>query len=118
MGRDEVDRRERQPAVVGVEVARAREARGEVADAAGVAAPEVADGVAVLVVPLAPQRREPADQVALAGGVPGLGDQLHLAEHRVLVDRGQERRVQVDVRRRCGASPGPGRTGSRRRASR
>ena len=52
---------------------------GDVADAAGVGAPEVADGVAVAVVPLHPRRRERADPVAVHRGVPRLGDQLDVA---------------------------------------
>ena len=43
------------------------------------AAPEVADRVAVLAVPLRPQRREAADLVAAVADVPRLGDQLDLA---------------------------------------
>ena len=79
---DEVDRRERQPAVVAVEVRRAGEPVGEVADAAGAVRPEVAHGVAVLAVPLRPQRRELADLVAAVADVPRLGDQLDLRDQR------------------------------------
>ena len=61
------------------------------------AAPEVAHGVAVLAVPLRPQRREPADLVAALADVPRLGDQLDLADHRVLVDQVEERRQPVDL---------------------
>ena len=67
------------------------------AEARRLAAPEVADGVAVLAVPLRPQRREAADLVAALADVPRLGDQLDLADHRVLVDQVEERREPVDL---------------------
>ena len=79
-----------------VQVGGAREALRELADAP-LAAPEVAHGVAVLPVPLGPEHREVADLVAAGPDVPRLGDQLHLREHRVLVDRVEERREAVDV---------------------
>ncbi len=63
----------------------------------GLAAPEVADGVAVLPVPLRPLRREVADLVAARADVPRLGDQLDLADHRVLLHELEERREPVDV---------------------
>ena len=95
--RDEVDRRERAAAVGLVEVAAAGQPGGELAERAGLAAPEVADRVAVLAVPLRPQRREVADLVAARADVPRLGDQLDLADHRVLLDEVEERRQPVDV---------------------
>ena len=61
------------------------------------AAPEVAHRVAVDAVPLRPEHREVADLVAARPDVPRLGDQLHLREHRVLVDRVEERREAVDL---------------------
>src|SRR5690606_24846149 len=62
----------------------------ERARAMRVAAPEAPDVVAEAVVPLGPARREAADLVA-ARRVPGLGDQLDVAEHRVLGDPLEER---------------------------
>ena len=59
--------------------------------------PEVADGVAVLVVPLHPRRRELPDAVAVAGDVPRLGDQLGVPQHRVLADRGEQVAAHVDL---------------------
>ena len=70
---------------------------GELAEAGRLAAPEVAHGVAVLAVPLRPQRREAADLVAALADVPRLGDQLDLADHRVLVDQVEERGQPVDL---------------------
>ena len=83
-------------AVVLVEVAGAGQALREFAGVR-VAAPEVADRVAVYAVPLRPQDREVADLVAALADVPRLGDQLHLREHRVLVDDVEERGQPVDV---------------------
>jgi hypothetical protein len=59
--------------------------------------PVVADGVAVLAVPLGPQRREVADLVAPLPHVPRLGDQLHLRHDRVLLDQVEEGRQAVDL---------------------
>ena len=61
------------------------------------AAPEVAHRVAELAVPLGPLRREVADLVATVADVPRLGDQLHLADDRVLLHELEERRQPVDV---------------------
>ena len=69
---------------------------GDGAHAGGVAAPEVAHGVAELVVPLDPRRRELADPVAVHRGVPRLGDELDVAQHRVLADRGEQVAAHVD----------------------
>ena len=98
---DEVDRGERPPTVFLVEVAGAGEPATEFADpgpdAARAAQPEVAHAVAVLAVPLRPQRREVAHLVATGADVPRLGDQLGGADHRVLLDDVEERRQLVDV---------------------
>lgn len=94
---DEVDRGVRAAAAPGVQVARSGEAVAQVADIVLGTAPEVADGVAVAVVPLRPQRREGADLVAARSHVPGLGDQLDPAQHRVLGDHREERGEHVDV---------------------
>ena len=96
VGGDEVDRGERVAPAVLVEVGGPGQARGERVRP-GLAAPEVAHRVAVDAVPLAPQHGEVADLVAARADVPRLGDQLHLAEHGVLVDRVEERRQPVDV---------------------
>ena len=80
-----------------VQVAAAGEPRRQLRHRAAVALPEAAHGVAVLAVPLGPQHREVADLVAALAEVPRLGDQLHLREHRVLVDDVEERRQPVDL---------------------
>ncbi len=94
---DEVDARDRTPTGGLVQVGRAGDARRELTDRRGLAAPEVAHGVAVLAVPLRPLRREVADLVAARPDVPRLGDQLHLADDRILLHEFEERRQPVDV---------------------
>jgi len=80
---DEVDAGERPPPGVGVEIARPGEAIGEVAEPLRLAAPVVAHAVAILAVPLRPQRREVADLIATVADVPRLGDQLDARHHRI-----------------------------------
>ena len=92
----EVDARERTPPGLLVEVGRPGEPAGELAQRR-LAAPEVANGVAVGAVPLRPQRREVADLVAAGPDVPGFRDQLDLAHDRVLLHELEERGQPVDV---------------------
>ena len=87
---DEVDAVERAAAVVLVEVGGAGDPGRELGEGGRLAAPEVAHGVAVLAVPLRPQRREVAHLVAAGADVPRFGDQLHLADHRVLLHHLEE----------------------------
>src|SRR5205809_6693996 len=68
--------------------------------------PEVADGVAVLAVPLRPQRWELPDLVATLTEVPRLGDELDLGDDRVLLYDVEERRQLVDVVQRPGECRG------------
>ena len=94
---DQVDRGGGPAAGRGVQVRRAGEPGGELADPDRVAAPEVAHRVPVLAVPLPPQRREPAQVVAVhLADVPRLGDQLGPRHHRVLGDHVQEGRHLVE----------------------
>src|SRR4051812_50220441 len=88
----EVDRRVRVGAVFWVAVAGAGDARGELGQRLRLAAPVVADRVAVLAVPLRPQRREVADLVAALPDVPRLGGQLYPAPHPVLLGEIEESR--------------------------
>ena len=97
MRRDEVDGRRGAAAVVGVEIGRTSKTRGEFAQGGGLAAPEVADRVAVLAVPLTPDGREVAHLVAIVADIPGLGDELDLADHRVLLDQVEEGRELGDI---------------------
>ena len=88
--RDEVDRGHRAPGGAFVEVRGTGQAGGEFAQGRGLAAPEVADRVAVFAVPLGPLRREVAHLVAARADVPRLGDQLDLGDDRVLLDEFEE----------------------------
>src|SRR5262249_42076021 len=72
------------------EIARARQAVAELARPAAFALPQAADGVPVATVPLRPADGEVADLVAALADVPGLGDDLDLAEAGRVVDRGEE----------------------------
>src|SRR5204863_9721642 len=80
-----------------VQVAGTGEPGGEVGHGGRLPAPEVADGVPVLAVPLGPQRREVADLVAALAYVPRLGDELDLGYHRVLLDQVEEGGQPVHV---------------------
>ena len=102
---------------VAVQVARAGQPLGEVRGR-GVPAPEVADHVAVDAVPLGPEDREVADLVAAGADVPGLGDELHLRQHGILVDDVEERGQPVDVVELAGQCRARGRSGTRRRGTR
>src|SRR5436305_2763119 len=97
VGGDEVDAGRGAPASGGLEFGAAGEAQGEVAQGPGLAPPVVADRVAVPAVPLGPERREVADLIAAFSHVPGLGDELDLADHRVLLDDVEEGRQAVHV---------------------
>src|SRR5436190_3058616 len=82
--RDEVDARVRLASVVGVEIGAAGEPRREVIDHLIGAAPIVADRVAILAVPLRPERRKVSDLISPFADVPRFGDPLHLRDDRVL----------------------------------
>src|SRR5215207_9738971 len=58
--------------------------------------PVGADGVAVAVVPLRPARREAPDLVAARPAVPGLGDELELAQDRILAAGIEEASVLLE----------------------
>ena len=97
VGGHEIDARVGLAAVALVEVGAAGESIREVGEPALVAPPVVAHGVAVATVPLRPQDREVADLVPAFADVPRLGDQLHLAHDRILLDDVEERRQPIDV---------------------
>ena len=94
---DEVDAGHRAAGVGLVEVGAAGEPGGQLGQGRRLPPPEVAHGVAVLAVPLRPHGREVADLVAALAEVPGLGDQLDLADDGVLLDQVEEGRQPVDL---------------------
>jgi hypothetical protein len=118
VGGDEVDRRHRAPRGVLVEVGRPGEPGGELVEGGRFAAPEVARGVAVLAVPLRPLRREIAHLVAAGPDIPRFGDQLDLADRRILLHEFRRTSRACPRRRTRGPASRPGRNGTRRRASR
>ena len=93
---DEVDGGDGFAAGAGVDVTRAADPCDEVVDQSWFTAPEIPHHVPVLAVPLRPLRGERPHLVAGRSHVPGLGDQFHLAEHRVLRNEGEEGRDAVD----------------------
>ena len=60
------------------------------------AAPVVANRVAIPAVPLAPSDRKVADLIAALAEVPRFGNQLHAAQRRVLVNDVEEGRQPID----------------------
>ena len=60
---------------------------------------EAAHRIAKMVVPLAKRRREIAHLIAAIADIPRLGNQLHLREHRVRVNRVKQRRILAITRR-------------------
>ena len=94
---DEVDAGVGSTALCLVQVRGPGQARGQLPEPPRGAAPDVAHAVAVATVPFRPQRREVADLVAAFADVPGLCDELHLADDRVLLDEIEERAEAVDV---------------------
>ena len=95
MGGDEVDAGEGQPGGLFIKVRTAGDAGCELTQGLLLPAPEITDAVAVFAVPFGPYRRKVADLVAALAHVPGLGDELDLADDGVLlndVEKNAERR--------------------------
>src|SRR4051812_6887518 len=84
MGRDEVDGGPGSAAALVEQVAGCREARRQLRQLAFVAFPEGPDRVAIAVVPLGPSGGEASDLISARTAIPGLGDELDLAEERIL----------------------------------
>ena len=94
---DEVDRRVRTAACQRVQIRAARQSIGKLAEDLIGAAPVIADRIAILAVPLRPQRREIADLISAFADVPRFRDQLHLRQHRILLNDVEERAEPIDV---------------------
>ncbi|EXI74696.1 MAG: hypothetical protein AW07_01624 [Candidatus Accumulibacter sp. SK-11] len=86
MGGDEVDAGIGSAATVLVQIAGAGETVGELPHHAALTAPVIAHDVPVLAIPLGPADRKVAHLIATVPEVPGLGNQLHLRQDRVLVN--------------------------------
>jgi len=83
---DEVDRGDRAPAVLLVQVTGPGQPDSEFAQLGVLAAPEIPDPVSVLAVPFGPQWREVPDLVAALAHIPRFGDELDLGHDRILLD--------------------------------
>ena len=94
---DEIDAGVGAPPGPLVQVGAAGQPVGEIRQGVVSATPVVTDGVAVAPVPLRPQGREVAHLVAALADVPGLGDELDLAHHRVHLNEVEERGQAVDL---------------------
>ena len=106
VGGHEIDRRDGSPGGGLIEVGGPGDPVGELAQGGVLAAPEVSDGVAELAVPLRPLRREVADLIAPGADVPRLGDELDLADGRILLHQFEEGAEPVDVVELPGQSRG------------
>ena len=102
MGADEVHRGPGLASGGSENLARAGHRARQRRQLAGIAAPVGADGVAELVVPLAPAGREAADLITAAADIPGFGDELHLGQHRILTDGPQKAGLLREVMRVAG----------------
>ena len=97
VGGDEVDRGVRRPAVVEVEVGGAGQPGRDGAHAVGLARQKSRIVSRYWSFHSTHGARELADAVAVHRDVPRLGDQLHVPQHRVLADGGQQVPGHVDV---------------------
>src|SRR5580692_11054977 len=87
----------RTPAIAVVQIARSGEPIGKVGKLAFVTLPITAHGIAITAVPLGPSGGEIADLIAAVSDVPGLRDQLHLRDDRVLMNDIEESREAIDI---------------------
>jgi len=94
---DEIDARVRLPPADLVKITAPGYARREFAYLAAAGVPESPDRVPVLSVPFGPEHRKIPDLVPPLAEVPGLGDELHLRDHRVLMDDVEEGPELVDL---------------------
>ncbi len=94
---DEVDARVRTARRALVKIRAAGQPVRELGKRSIRAAPEVPHRVAILAVPLRPERRKVAHLIAALADVPGLGNQLHLADDRILLDEIEKRRQAIDL---------------------
>ena len=94
---DKVHARRGCPAVSIEDVGGAEQPLRQLTHSVGVAPPKVADMVAEAIIPFAPTRPEGAHLVAVRAHVPGFGNDLDLAQHRIFTDRLLERVILIDM---------------------
>ncbi len=83
MGDDEIDAA-RRPTLPGEQIGRTRQPGRDLTQPHRVAAPEAAGIVAETVVPFTPAARKRSNLIASSPDIPWLGDELKLAQYRVL----------------------------------
>src|SRR4029079_8730375 len=76
---------------------RSGQPRGELAEGCGLTPPVITHSIAILPVPFGPQTWKVADLIAALADIPRRGDQLDLADDRVLLHQIEERGQPVDV---------------------
>src|SRR4029078_12214319 len=86
MSGNEVDACVGPPAVMFIEIGASSESIRHLTDAAFIALPKTADRVAVFAVPLRPGRGKVSHLIAAFPDIPRFCDQLHLRQHRVLLN--------------------------------
>src|SRR6266481_7009911 len=86
MGCHEVDARVRPSAVMFIEIGASGESIRHFTNAAFIAFPKTADRVPIFAVPFRPGRGKLAHLIAALPDIPRFCDQLHLREHRVLLN--------------------------------
>ena len=102
----EVDAGVGAPPALLVQVAGARQPGGQLRGGVPVALPVAANGVPVAAVPFGPQHGEVAHLVSARAHVPGLGDELDLRQHRILVNDVEEGPQLVHVVQLAGQGAG------------
>ena len=86
----EINRRSGAAVIVCIQVRGTGDTRSELAERGWLAAPEVADSVAVLTVPFSPLWWEVTDLVTALTDIPRLCDELDLADNRILLHQVKE----------------------------
>ena len=92
---DMVDAAARTATVVIEQVGRAGHSAADLADQTSLTGPITPQRLTVAIVPFGPSGRKRADLIAARADVPRFGDQLRFGEHRILPDRGEERRTAI-----------------------
>ena len=97
MSGDEVDAGIGPPSGPLVEIGAAGEAVSKLTQRLILPAPIIAHAIAILAVPLQPQRRKFSHLVTAFANIPRLGDKLDLADHRILLNDVEKSRKAIDV---------------------
>src|ERR1041385_4014450 len=85
--REKIDAGEGRTSTGLIKIGAAGESKTHFTDLAFIAAPETARRIAVFAVPFTPQHRKISELITALGHVPRFGDQFHLRDHRILINR-------------------------------